>query len=166
MEAIAAISLAGTIVQFIDVGSKLIIGAAEIRESTSGMSREMERLETAARRMRALSTKYDTSTPDTGHSDDARTLKQLAQECCELSERILRLVQSMAPKDRKAMHHAFLSAFKQRAHRPELKYLEQRLGDCRSQLHLYLDHLSKYVVTHIYVTNISDLVVAPTSRTD
>jgi hypothetical protein len=151
MEAIAAISLAGTIVQFIDAGSKLIMVAAEIRESTSGMSRETERVETTARRMRDLSIKYDTSTSDTCHSDDAHTLKHLAHECYDLSERILHLVQSTVPKDRKSMHLTLLAAFKQRVYRPELKQLEHRLGDCRSQLHLYLDHLTKCVITYACV---------------
>jgi hypothetical protein len=59
MEALAAISLLGSIIQFVEVGSKVIETAKEIRQSSFGMTKENENLQEQARQLRALSIRME-----------------------------------------------------------------------------------------------------------
>jgi hypothetical protein len=91
MEALAAISLVGNIIQSVDLGTKLFADAEEIQESATGMTKDDQDLANITREMRNPSLKVGASA--TGlRNDDQRALQYLARECCDLSERILDLI--------------------------------------------------------------------------
>lgn len=56
MEVLAAISLTGTIIQFVCVGGKVLGTAREIRTSSSGMTSHNERLQKSAHYVHQLAT--------------------------------------------------------------------------------------------------------------
>ena len=80
MEALAVISLLSNIIQFIEVGDRIVKTAKEIRESSFGTTIENERLQRSASELRKLSEAIDplpTCPPDS----DQQALERLAQDC-------------------------------------------------------------------------------------
>ena len=78
MDPLSAISLAGSIIQFIECGSKLVSIFNEICNSTSGATAENEEIETQAQSledsMKKIMAETATSKPDS-------TMHKLAEQC-------------------------------------------------------------------------------------
>jgi hypothetical protein len=100
-EALAAVSLVGNIVQFVDVGAKIIKTAREINNSKHGRTKELTSLEVSTGELRQLSRRLDVSRGDL-ETDDQRALRRLAQECQDLSEQLLGLIRDVAPAQTKS----------------------------------------------------------------
>jgi hypothetical protein len=77
MEALAAVSLVGNIVQFVDVGAKIISMAREIPNSKHRRTKELTSLEVSTGELRQLSLRLDIS-PKNTETDDQRALRLLA----------------------------------------------------------------------------------------
>ncbi|KAL4876907.1 hypothetical protein BJY04DRAFT_199201 [Aspergillus karnatakaensis] len=75
MDPISAVSFVGTILQFIDFSSKLIIGTYEIYKSTEGTTSELADVSTVIRDLNILT---DELGPDiSGNTKHERALKSL-----------------------------------------------------------------------------------------
>ncbi|KAI4676950.1 uncharacterized protein J4E84_009250 [Alternaria hordeiaustralica] len=138
MEALTAIGLIANIVQFVDLGAKLVGSAKEMRDSASGMTLENKSLEDVTIEMRDLSSSLDPPTTD-AESYDERVLRQLARECRELSDQILRLLKKIAPTRPGSRRQIAGSLIKNQKYRKEKKELGEKLADCRRRLHLQFD---------------------------
>ncbi|KAI4605807.1 hypothetical protein J4E83_010470 [Alternaria metachromatica] len=138
MEALTAIGLIANIIQFVDLGAKLVGSAREMRDSASGMTLENKSLEEVTIQMRDLSSSLDPPTTD-AESYDERVLRQLAQECRELSDQILRLLKKIAPTRPGSKRQIAGSLIKNHQYRKEKKELGEKLADCRNRLHLQFD---------------------------
>ncbi|KAI4643296.1 uncharacterized protein J4E79_011236 [Alternaria viburni] len=141
MEALTAIGLIANIVQFVDLGAKLIGSAKEIHDSTSGMTMENKSLEEVTIEMRDLTWRLKLPITDS-NSQDQQALRRLAQECRELSEQILHLLKKIAPGKPNSTLGTLRSAIKNIKYNDEKKELEERLAHCRSQLHLQFSKLT------------------------
>ncbi|KAI4702617.1 hypothetical protein J4E89_010338 [Alternaria sp. Ai002NY15] len=144
MEALTAIGLIANIVQFVDLGAKLIGSAKEMRDSASGMTVENKSLEEVTVEMRDLTSRLDPPTTK-AKSDDEKALRRLAQECRELSDHILRLLKKIAPSKPNSTLRSIRSAIRTIKYKDEMRELEDKLAKCRSQLHLHLSRLTKSV---------------------
>jgi hypothetical protein len=143
MEAFVALSLAANIAQFVDFGSKLILGAKEICESGTGMTEESAELENITQSMRSIPLKLDP--PSTGQqSDDEKALRRLADDCRVLSEHLNDLLQKATPNNKKRKSEAIVSSLKYAWTRRDRLELERRLDNCRSQLELQLHFMTRY----------------------
>jgi hypothetical protein len=122
MEALAIVSLVGSIIQLVEVGGKLINTTKEIRRSTLGMTSENKTLQDSARRLRELSNKIERSS--TGYiSDDEQELRRLAAECCDLYNQKLRLIERISFDNTRsflALYSTLFSNFKQNDEKEEL----------------------------------------------
>jgi hypothetical protein len=142
MDPFTAIGLASSIVQFVDYSTKLINGAREIYDSASGMTEENKSLESIVSEMKELSSKLlpGTSGP---RSEDVKALCRVAAECNILSDQILELLGKIKPKAPKSKHQSAWAAVKNKIHEKDKLELEKRLGNCRSQLELQLNFLTR-----------------------
>ncbi|KAI4911316.1 hypothetical protein J4E85_011225 [Alternaria conjuncta] len=145
MEALTAIGLIANIVQFLDLGAKLIGSAKEMRDSASGMTVENKSLEEVTIEMRDLTSRLDPPTTK-ARSDDEKALRRLAQECHELSDQILRLLKKIAPSKPNSTLRSIRSAIRTIKYKDEMRELEDKLAKCRDQLHLQLVNIETSVL--------------------
>jgi len=138
------IGLFANIVQFVELGAKLIGSAKEMRDSASGMTMENKSLEEVTTEMRKITSRLDPPTRD-AKSDDEKALRRLAQECRELSDQILRLLRKIAPSKPNSTLRSIRSAIRTLKYKDELRELEEKLGKCRGQLHLQFSKLTRLV---------------------
>jgi hypothetical protein len=137
MDPVTAIGLVASIIQFVDVGSKIISTAREIYGSSTGMTREAERLQESAKRLREVSITMMPSFTER-LSLDQQELQNLARECRELSEEMLNHVQNISHKGSKSHYKVMFAAIKTQysdKDRQKGKELERRLNTCHSQMY-------------------------------
>ncbi|KAI4614216.1 uncharacterized protein J4E87_009613 [Alternaria ethzedia] len=141
MEALTAIGLIANVIQFVDLGAKLVGSAKEMRNSVSGMTLENKSLEEVTIQMRDLTSRLE---PPKTHArtQDEEDLRLLAQECRELSDQILRLLRKIAPSKPNSTLRYMRSAFKNIKYKDDKRELENKLARCRSQLHLQFSKLN------------------------
>jgi len=144
MEALTAIGLIANVIQFVDLGAKLVGSAKEMRNSVSGMTLENKSLEEVTIEMRDLTSRLE---PPKTHArtQDEEALRLLAQECRELSDQILRLLRKIAPSKPNSTLRYMRSAFKNIKYKDDKRELENKLARCRSQLHLQFSKLNRLV---------------------
>jgi hypothetical protein len=142
MDPVTIVGLAFSVIQFIDLGSKIISTAKEIQESSSWMTKETERLQESATQLRDISTKMELLAN--------KELHYLAREGRDLSEQMLNLVQSIRSTDSgwfsKARNlvpsgTAIISSFRAHNKYPKLRELEKRLQTCRIQMQLHYNNV-------------------------
>ncbi|KAL5331546.1 hypothetical protein ACEPPN_001080 [Leptodophora sp. 'Broadleaf-Isolate-01'] len=142
MDPLTAISLASSIVQFIDYSTKLIHGAKEIYGSVTGATEENYRLENVTAEMQTLSLKL-LPRQDAQQTEDEQALSRLAAECKILSDQILALLKSIKPKDFNSKSQSVWAALKSKWNEREKQELEERLKNCQSQLELQSETKTK-----------------------
>lgn len=143
MEAIAALSLAANIAQFIDLSTKVFHGAKEIYQSPSGMTKENLELEGILQSMRLISLKLDPPST-TRIGDDDEILRRLAVECRSLSDQMIEMLQEEMSKHPPRKRQAVVAVFKNILTRKDRQELERILNNCRSQLELHLILTTRY----------------------
>lgn len=143
MEPLVALSIATTVVQFIDFSARLIHGAKEIHHSSSGLTEEDRSLEYVTEEMHKLSMRLvpHYNGPET---DDERSLRSLASECKDLAAKIVKLYKDLAPKDPKSKRSAVHSAWKNMRNESTKQELEKSISNCRSQLELQLSFMMRH----------------------
>ncbi|OAL53816.1 hypothetical protein IQ07DRAFT_677244 [Pyrenochaeta sp. DS3sAY3a] len=137
MEAIAGLSLAANIAQFIDLSAKIFHGAKEIYQSSSGMTQESLELDHVLQSMRLISLKLDPPSSRRANDDD-ETFRRLAVDCRVLSDQIIEMIQDEISKHPLRKRQAVVAILKNIWTRKERLDLERRLDNCRSQLELHL----------------------------
>lgn len=143
MEALAAVSLASNILQFVDFSTKLIHGAREIYVSVSGETEENRSVESITSEMKSLTSKL--SSPATSQqSEDEKSLSRLAGECKIVADQILDLLNKTKPEVAQSRRQSAWSSWKGILHKREKAELETRLEHCRSQLGLQLTFLMRF----------------------
>jgi hypothetical protein len=135
MEALAAVGLAGNIVQFIHFGCSLIFEGRQIYISTSGLTEENTDLHTIAGNLNKFITTFRVRNGDAN-------LASLAVRCQEVAQKLSDAVSSLAERHeldpRYARYKAIRQALKSMWGKGEIKDLQQRLESLRDQLTLHL----------------------------
>ncbi|KAH9204764.1 hypothetical protein DL95DRAFT_494636 [Leptodontidium sp. 2 PMI_412] len=132
MDPLTAISLASSIVQFIDYSTKLIHGAKEIYCSVTGATEENYRLENVTAEMQTLSMKL-LPRQDAQQTEDEQALSRLAAECKILSDQILALLKSIKPKDFNSKRQSVWAALKSNQLELQLNFL-MRWSETKTKL--------------------------------
>ncbi|QIX01368.1 hypothetical protein AMS68_006885 [Peltaster fructicola] len=133
MEALAALSVASSVVQFVDFSSKIIIEAYErckgsctaddeIRHSIASLDGVCNRLTASC------------AAPDSSEDDEA--IARLARQCITAGRRILTILGSVTVKGKP--WRAFRMTVKQALKRPEMKQLQKELEIIKSQMSLHM----------------------------
>ena len=142
MDPLTAIGLASNILSFIDFGVKVVSGAIEIHESTSGITEETRSTKTIVTEIRHFASKLQP--PDHAQlTGDEKSLCTLANECDALAKQIIALIEKAEPKSPKSKSASLRAAVKTMWYESDRRKLEERLSKCRGQLGLQLQYLTR-----------------------
>ena len=133
MEALAAVSLAGNIVQFLDFIGDAISKSRQIHASVSGTLKEHDDLESLATDLKDLSGRLQASI---GPAD--LVLTHLCARCREVADELLKAVERLGIKEKHTRSQSLRKALKALWGREKLKILEERLAGFRHELTLHI----------------------------
>ena len=109
LESLAALSLAGNIVQFVDFGCRLFSKSRELYGSSDGVLAENAELENVANSLTALSKGLRVeSSQAQPESIDYTNLKALAKDCEKIATELLEALRELKVKN----HHEKLQCFR------------------------------------------------------
>ncbi|KAM0186933.1 hypothetical protein ACHAPI_011440 [Fusarium lateritium] len=145
MDPVTAVGLASAIISFVPLGINLLKNVREIRDSVDGSLERNQTRKIIVEEMQSVSQRLR-PTNQTQITPEQKGLYDLALKCYELSQQILELLCKIKPKPRSALG-AYRSALRAWSKENEIKDLERRLDDCRSQLALGLADLSNQNAT-------------------
>ena len=143
LEALAAVGLAGNIVQFIDFSTNLLAEAREIHQSTTGSSATNVELETIAARLRHLAASLSTSAPDPGHIV-GKQLRSLADEATSITDELLTAIEEVKLKGSKSGFKTFAHALQHIGKNKKIGKLGEKLARMQGQLNTHLLVLMRY----------------------
>jgi predicted kinase len=138
LDPLSAISLASSIVQFVDFTSKVVSGARELRNSEKGSTAANQELDDLASDIKTYVQKIqytEDSIKGTEASGNSETLKRLSQQCEKIASDLLEVLGRLKLKDNRrgwnSVHKALLTAWKQ----SEIDELQKRLDRIQHELH-------------------------------
>ncbi|KAH0543092.1 hypothetical protein FGG08_002606 [Glutinoglossum americanum] len=132
MEVLAAIGLAGNIIQFVDFGGKLISKTAEIQKSSTGALAENINIETATDDLALLSTKLH----DSANSAGDTALQELCQSCNAVATELLTVLDSIKVHGGQNKWKSFRKALRSVWSKEDIALLEKQLARFRDELNL------------------------------
>jgi hypothetical protein len=145
MAELAAIGLAGNIVQFVDFGFKLSHDFKELYESTEGGKTKHLELQDVTTDLESLCQKLQNKTSPATQDDE--DLRNLARACTKLARELLAMLEKLkANKERNPKLATFKQALKNIWKDKDISDLEQRLGRYREQLNQRLIYILRYVL--------------------
>lgn len=133
---------------FFEFGAKVISGAIEAYGSPSGLAADNRSSELVVTEMQRLALTLHLPN-DLNLTGNEKALCKLADECVDISTRIIALIEKAKLKNRKSKINAFLAGARSRWYEGERQQLERRLTDCRGQLALQIDVLARFVALPI-----------------
>lgn len=136
----SAISLAGTIVQFVDFSSKLVSKGYYIYQSATGASPENLELEAITTDLSLLNTKLKTHGKYDCSAKDEKSLEKLSQQCTDIADELLSRLQKLkVPTDAKYRKwKSFRQALKTVWNKKDLDEMSTRLEGLRGQLEFHI----------------------------
>ncbi|KAE9367094.1 hypothetical protein N431DRAFT_304052, partial [Stipitochalara longipes BDJ] len=150
LDPLTALSLAGNIIQFVDFASKLFVRGREIYNSAEGLSVCDQELETIAKDLRDISTRFKPQIPPRLNSDfdelesgqkTETKLTELSNQCCSIAEELLDALGKLklSGLDRnnrrwKSVRHAFKSLW----NTEEMGVMVARLQSLREEWSLHI----------------------------
>ncbi|KAI3325658.1 hypothetical protein HD806DRAFT_521180 [Xylariaceae sp. AK1471] len=143
MEALAAIGLASNILQFIDVGYKILKATKELRASGKEASRYNHGLEFVTGEMKRLGQSIEQDASASGMTNDEKALLRLSSECQQCSEELLALLEKLKNRRPSSVFHSLRAAFRDSRKQDEKARLEQNLDNLRKQMDIQLSKLAR-----------------------
>ncbi|KAK3995265.1 hypothetical protein QBC44DRAFT_234235 [Cladorrhinum sp. PSN332] len=157
MEALEVISLASNILQFIELGSKIVKGSREIYQSANGTTKELEDLEETCRTISRLSAGLVSSHSPQELSSSAILKKnrplpaeidlvRVALRCKEASDKLYQELEALRlnGSSSRGKAAAFRQSIKNLWARSNLKDLENTMESCRKDLMMCLTVVTAY----------------------
>ena len=135
LESLAALSLAGNIVQFIDFGCRLFSKSRELYRSSNGVLAENVELENIANSLIMLSEGLtDGSDQMSIQSPDYVNLMSLAKNCKSIASELLRTLDRFKVKEPQKKWQSFRVALRRLWSSKKIKEMSKRLDTCSTQL--------------------------------
>lgn len=133
MEALAAVSLAGNILQFLTFTGDVISKSRQIHTSISGTLKEHDDLECLATDLTCLSGRLQASI---GPVDPV--LEQLCSSCNEVADELLKALEHLGVKGKYTRSQSLRKALKALWGKEKLEVLGKRLAGFRQELNLHI----------------------------
>lgn len=147
MEVLAAVGLASATVQFLDLSTKIVVFARGIHDSTSGMTDANNSIDFVAATMKQLSSDLEHLMPSQiNQTRDQKALGDLAVKCRSVASEILQILEKMKPENSNSKRQSLWAALKHIKYEKEVSGMEHRLAECRSQLHIQLNVLNRFLL--------------------
>ncbi len=144
MDPLTALSVAGTVVQFVDFGTKILRGTYAIYRSAAGALPVNEELEIVTRDLALLAAKLrrplraDDGRAARVHSTQQVALQSLCDECVRVAEKLVARLERLKVQERhqawRSFHHAIKAAWAQK----EVDELTTTLAKYRASINTYL----------------------------
>ncbi|KAI1139173.1 hypothetical protein F5Y05DRAFT_412274 [Hypoxylon sp. FL0543] len=142
MEALAVVGLACNIIQLIECGYKVIVMARDLHGSGQEAIQANENAAFVAQEMRELSLRVMNELPASGLTDDEQALCRLAQQCSQLSNKLLVLLDSLKLGNTRRKRDTVIVVFRNLRKRVERERLQACLDDYRNQLNIQMNRIS------------------------
>ena len=133
MEPLAAVGLAGNIIQFLDFTRDTISKSRQIDTFISGTLKEYADLEDLTTHLKYLSGRIQSSSEPVD-----LVLEQLCSRCIEVAEELLEALESLGVKGKHMRFPSIRKALKVLWGREKLRILEERLAGFRHELNLHI----------------------------
>ena len=144
-ETLAALSLAGNIVQFIDFGCRLFAKSQELHRSATGVAAEDDQLAIIARSLRRFSQDLEVTSPsDGGQSSQAFDLEGLVDECKRVANDLLGALDQLKSTRARNKWRCLRDSLKRVWKEERINSLARRLDSCSIQVTACLLKLLKY----------------------
>jgi hypothetical protein len=142
LDPLTALSVAGTVVQFVDFSCKLLSHAYEIHESTSGITSVNKELERVTSNLSEQLVKLSRPLSVDGVSgcltaDEAR-LEMLCSECGDIGRELLQKLRRLKGKGKRNAWESFSKAIQAAWNKNEIDALVQRLRNFKDALELHV----------------------------
>ena len=143
MDPLTALSLAGTIVQFVDFGFRLLAEGKELYKSTKGILSVNEELELATTDLRALINKVQKSfnkpSSSASHSEeneeDQQRFESLCRKAAKIAEELIKRLEKLKLRECKSRQwESFKQVIRGAWTKDELISLTKRLSELRKAL--------------------------------
>jgi hypothetical protein len=145
LESLAALSLAGNIIQFIDFGCKLFAKSQELYGSATGVAAEDAQLSIIARSLRRLSQNLEvTGSNGSDQSSEASDLEMLVDECKRVADELLGALDQLKSTSTRNKWRCFRDSLKRVWKAESIDSLARRLDSCSTQLTACLLKLLRY----------------------
>jgi hypothetical protein len=140
-EALAALSLAGNIVQFVDISCNLFFTAKEIHSSVTGASQQNQALFQTTRNLKAVCDSLADATTPSKRADSPLT--GLAFNCQETGRELIEILESIVAEKPQSKRSAFRAAVSGVWSQGKIEGMARQLDRYRTQLILDLELLRK-----------------------
>ncbi|KAM0794758.1 hypothetical protein BDR22DRAFT_676431 [Usnea florida] len=135
LESLAALSLAGNVVQFIDFGCRLLSKSRELYRSSDGALAENVEIENIASSLTALSKGLTPGSSQTqSESIDYENLRSLAEDCKSIATELLQALRKLKVKDPQTKLQCFRTALKRIWRSEKIENISKRLDRSGSRL--------------------------------
>ena len=139
MEPLAAVGLAGNILQFLNFTRDTISKSHQIRTFIFGTLKEYADLEDLTAHLKDLSGRLQASSEPVDS-----VLEQLSSRCREVAEELLEALESLRVKGKHTRFQSIRKALKVFWGREKLRILEERLAGFRHELNLHITAELRY----------------------
>ena len=164
LDPFSALGLANNVVQFVDFGSKLFSGAAELYRSVDGALAVNAELEIIFEDLSNMSSELGTASfyEMQDMSADVKNLIKLARSCKKLADELLSTLGKLkVPHGRRkwnSVRQALASAWREK----EIRAYTERLINFRSQMTIHLFAVLRLISPHNHHLRISRLTLIAT----
>lgn len=152
MDPLTALSLAGTIVQLVDFGTKIVRGTYNVYRSTTAALPVNEELEIITRDLAVLATKLrrplqaEDISAGLLHNTQQVALQSLCDQCVRVADKLLARLEGLKVKGKKQAWRSFQHAIKAAWAQKEVDELTATLSKYRASIHTYLQLSLRYGV--------------------
>jgi len=143
MEALAAISLIGNVVQFVDFSSKLVSGSAQLYRSAEGALEENIDSETVTKHLLQLNNGLKDSAASTGDGP----LKSLCESCHAVAEQLLQALAKAKVQGKRTKWKIIKKTLRSVWKKEYMAELDRRLAKIREELNLQITVSLRYECT-------------------
>ncbi|KAI2471577.1 hypothetical protein F4781DRAFT_386700 [Annulohypoxylon bovei var. microspora] len=143
MEAVAVVGLISNVLQFVDLGYKLLSKSKEIYVAGNEEIRSNKDLRFMTQEMKRLSQSLAKGGPMSHITHDEQALLRLAAECERWSDDMLAFLAHLKNPNPESKLAAFKTSVRNYSSRHERSRLENGLNNCRMQLNLQLSSMSR-----------------------
>ena len=139
MDPLSALSLAATVIQFVDFAHKLVSGSREIYKSATGLTDQNSILEIIAD---DVSERCDQIPDDFGNSNAGLRLQKLAAKSRDLAASILRVLDELkTDKDKPSKWQSFVHLLRSVHRAPQLQMLADQVKKLQAQVNSNLIYI-------------------------
>jgi hypothetical protein len=141
MDPITALSLACTILTFIDYANRIVTGTYEVFQSATGTTDENAHIDTIIDDLHKVTADLDSDL--VGKSKHGKALKGLASKCEKLSDDLLHLLEKLTVSGNHSTWKGLKVKITSMRKEKEIAGMEKRLGEYRLQILLRLTLILK-----------------------